>query len=74
MKSIDGQSEAIIPWLEWKVSLVLPVGLGSVQSISTGELRMLQEDETVSIRFRAPGLLRIVGRNGGRKLRKIWQE
>ncbi|MFP1529249.1 tRNA lysidine(34) synthetase TilS [Escherichia coli] len=24
--------------------------------------------------FKAPGLLHIVGRNGGRKLKKIWQE
>lgn len=26
------------------------------------------------MRFKAPGLLHIVGRNGGRKLKKIWQE
>lgn len=30
-------------------------------------------DEAVSVRFKAPGLLHIIGRNGGRKL-KIWQE
>lgn len=74
VKSVDGQSETIIPWLEWKTPLALPAGLGSVQLISAGELRMPQEDETVSIRFKAPGLLHIVGRNGGRKLKKIWQE
>ena len=74
VKSVDGQSETIIPWLEWKTPLTLPAGLGSVQLISAGELRMPQEDETVSIRFKAPGLLHIVGRNGGRKLKKIWQE
>lgn len=28
----------------------------------------------VSVRFEAPGSLYIVGRNGGRKLKKIWQE
>lgn len=74
VKSVDGQSETIIPWLEWKTPLALPAGLGSVQLISAGELRMPQEDEAVSIRFKAPGLLHIVGRNGGRKLKKIWQE
>ena len=74
VKSVDGQSETIIPWLEWKTPLTLPAGLGSVQLISAGELRMPQEDEAVSIRFKAPGLLHIVGRNGGRKLKKIWQE
>ncbi|BBV18597.1 MULTISPECIES: tRNA lysidine(34) synthetase TilS [Citrobacter] len=74
VKSVDGQSETVIPWLEWKTPLALPAGLGSVQLISAGELRMPQEDEAVSIRFKAPGLLHIVGRNGGRKLKKIWQE
>ncbi|MES0232522.1 tRNA lysidine(34) synthetase TilS [Citrobacter portucalensis] len=74
VKSVDGQSETVIPWLEWKTPLTLPAGLGSVQLISAGELRMPQADEAVSIRFKAPGLLHIVGRNGGRKLKKIWQE
>ena len=74
VKSVDGQSETVISWLEWKTPLTLPAGLGSVQLISAGELRMPQADEAVSIRFKAPGLLHIVGRNGGRKLKKIWQE
>ncbi|MDM2763743.1 tRNA lysidine(34) synthetase TilS [Citrobacter sp. Cpo150] len=74
VKSVDGQSETVIPWLEWKTPLALPAGLGSVQLISAGELRMPQADEAVSIRFKAPGLLHIVGRKGGRKLKKIWQE
>ncbi|MCY3415769.1 tRNA lysidine(34) synthetase TilS [Citrobacter freundii] len=74
VKSVDGQSETVLPWLEWKTPLALPAGLGSVQLISAGELRMPQADEAVSIRFKAPGLLHIVGRNGGRKLKKIWQE
>ena len=74
VKSVDGQSETVIPWLEWKTPLALPAGLGSVQLISAGELRMPQADEAVSIRFKAPGVLHIVGRNGGRKLKKIWQE
>jgi tRNA(Ile)-lysidine synthase len=28
----------------------------------------------VTVRFRASGNLHIVGRHGGRKLKKIWQE
>ena len=74
VKSVDGQSETVISWLEWKTPLTLPAGLGSVQLISVGDLRLPQADEVVSIRFKAPGLLHIVGRNGGRKLKKIWQE
>ena len=74
VKSVDGQSETVIQWSEWKTPLALPAGLGSVQLISAGELRMPQADEAVSIRFKAPGVLHIVGRNGGRKLKKIWQE
>ena len=39
-----------------------------------GEIRPPNADEAVSIRFQAPGMLHIVGRSGGRKLKKIWQE
>ncbi|PSC86298.1 tRNA(Ile)-lysidine synthetase, partial [Klebsiella pneumoniae] len=31
-------------------------------------------DEPVTVRFRASGHLHIVGRHGGRKLKKLWQE
>lgn len=74
VKSVDGQSETVIPWTCRETPLTLPAGLGSVQLIPAGELRMPQADEAVSIRFKAPGVLHIVGRNGGRKLKKIWQE
>ncbi|HHQ4049565.1 TPA: tRNA lysidine(34) synthetase TilS [Citrobacter freundii] len=74
VKSVAGQSETVIPWLCTKTPLVLPVGLGTVQLLPDGELRKPRANETVSIRFKAPGLLHIVGRNGGRKLKKIWQE
>ncbi|MBM6490455.1 tRNA lysidine(34) synthetase TilS, partial [Enterobacter hormaechei] len=33
-----------------------------------------EPDENVTIRYRASGMLNIVGLNGGRKLKKIWQE
>ena len=54
--------------------LELPAGLGSVQLTAGGDIRPPRADEAVSVRFKAPGLLHIIGRNGGRKLKKIWQE
>ena len=74
LKSAVGQSETILPWPCWQMPLTLPAGLGHLQLQPGGELRMPREDECVSIRFKAPGMLHIVGRNGGRKLKKIWQE
>lgn len=38
------------------------------------EIRAPAPDEPVSVRFAASGTLHIVGRHGGRKLKKIWQE
>lgn len=58
----------------WLQPLELPAGLGSVQLTAGGDIRPPRADEAVSVRFKAPGLLHIVGRNGGRKLKKIWQE
>ncbi|HCR57269.1 MAG TPA: tRNA(Ile)-lysidine synthetase, partial [Raoultella sp.] len=39
-----------------------------------GPLRAPLAGEAVTVRFRAGGNLHIVGRHGGRKLKKIWQE
>lgn len=74
IKSVTGQSETIVPWQTWLQPLELPAGLGSVQLTAGGDIRPPRADEAVSVRFKAPGLLHIVGRNGGRKLKKIWQE
>lgn len=74
IKSAVGQSETILPWPCWQMPLTLPAGLGHLRLQPGGELRIPREDECVSIRFKAPGMLHIVGRNGGRKLKKIWQE
>ncbi len=74
IKSVAGQSETIVPWQTWLQPLELPAGLGSVQLTAGGDIRPPRADEAVSVRFKAPGLLHIVGRNGGRKLKKIWQE
>ncbi len=69
-----GQHETTVAWPAWQTPLALPAGLGTVQLVPGGELRRPREEESVSIRFKAPGVLHIVGRNGGRKLKKIWQE
>ncbi|WP_196210632.1 tRNA lysidine(34) synthetase TilS [Citrobacter sp. Res13-Sevr-PEB04-36] len=74
IKSVAGQSDRVIPWSCWQTPLKLPAGLGELQLLPAGKLRIPRMDEPVSIRFKAPGLLHIVGRNGGRKLKKIWQE
>lgn len=74
IKSVTGQSETIVPWQTWLQPLELPAGLGSVQLTAGGDIRPPRADEAVSVRFKAAGLLHIVGRNGGRKLKKIWQE
>ena len=47
---------------------------GVVALSHSGNVRLPEPDENVTIRFRASGMLHIVGRNGGRKLKKIWQE
>lgn len=74
IKTVAGQHETTVVWPVWQTPLALPAGLGTVQLVPGGELRRPREEESVSIRFKAPGVLHIVGRNGGRKLKKIWQE
>ena len=71
---LPGQSETVLSWQDIASPLVLPDGLGQLRLTPGGELRPPRDDEAVSIRFKAPGMLHIVGRNGGRKLKKIWQE
>ncbi|XNM58350.1 tRNA lysidine(34) synthetase TilS [Escherichia coli] len=49
-------------------------GAGKRTAYCGGDIRPPRADEAVSVRFKAAGSLHIVGRNGGRKLKKIWQE
>lgn len=55
-----------------------PLNLAGLGIISLNEkgmsVRAPTEDEIVSLRFKASGLLHIVGRDKGRTLKKIWQE
>lgn len=70
----EGQSGTTLAWVSPDKPLDLPDGLGRVSLIPGGEIRPPRADEPVSIRFKALGMLHIVGRHGGRKLKKIWQE
>nr|WP_318383302.1 tRNA lysidine(34) synthetase TilS [uncultured Enterobacter sp.] len=66
--------EAVIAWPDPHTPLGLPDKLGRLHLSTGSELRAPRDDEPVSVRFTAPGTLHIVGRAGGRKLKKIWQE
>lgn len=67
-------AEREIPWGDATKALTLPEALGELELLPGGPLRAPRADEPVSVRFRASGNLHIVGRQGGRKLKKIWQE
>ncbi|MXP66896.1 tRNA lysidine(34) synthetase TilS [Pantoea sp. Nvir] len=55
--------------------LQLPQGLGVLHAKNTcSELRQPEPNEQISIRFYAQGYFHILGRAGGRKLKKLWQE
>nr|WP_199911704.1 tRNA lysidine(34) synthetase TilS [Dongshaea marina] len=64
--------------LTWDTThpLSLPDGLGRIHPHVEGiNLRAPKADEPVSVRFgAAPGKLNIIGRNGSRQLKKLWQE
>lgn len=67
-------ADEIIPWPDIHEPLSLPHGAGWVCLEAPGHVRLPDSGEEVTIRFKASGNLHIVGRNGGRKLKKIWQE
>lgn len=74
VKSHPSLADRVIEWSSTQRPLALPQGLGTLQLKTGGHLRLPQPDEPVTVRFRASGTLHIVGRNGGRKIKKIWQE
>lgn len=67
-------ADRVIDWPLLERPLSLPEGLGTLHLKTGGALRLPRADEPVTVRFRASGTLHIVGRNGGRKIKKIWQE
>ena len=74
VKSRSSLSDVVLDWPCVVKALTLPAGAGSVSLTNAGHVRLPEADEPVTVRFKAGGLLHIVGRNGGRKLKKIWQE
>jgi tRNA(Ile)-lysidine synthase len=74
LKAHVSQAERVIAWTSPSTVLTLPDNLGQLRLKPGGLVRIPADDEIVSVRFKAPGMLRIVGRNGSRKLKKIWQE
>lgn len=74
VKMVVGQSETVLLWEDIAAPLILPDSLGQIHFTAGGDIRLPRSDESVTIRFKASGMLHIVGRNGGRKLKKIWQE
>jgi len=67
-------AEQVITWQHPLEPLLLPQGLGTLSLTAGGNLRFPLPGEPVTVRFRTSGTLHIVGRNGGRKIKKIWQE
>ena len=74
IKSRPSLSDIVLSWPSVEDALLLPYGAGSVFLENTGHVRLPKANEPVTVRFKAGGMLHIVGRNGGRKLKKIWQE
>lgn len=74
VKSTPGQRQTVIPWPGPLEPLTLPNGLGKLTLVPGGDIRPPHADEPVSVRFHASGMLYVAGRQGGRKLKKIWQE
>ncbi len=74
VKYLPGQTDSVQRWPDWRQPLRLADGLGELTLQPGGRLRPPSADEPVTVRFRASGHLHIVGRHGGRKLKKLWQE
>ncbi|MEE3650688.1 MULTISPECIES: tRNA lysidine(34) synthetase TilS [unclassified Brenneria] len=66
----------ILPWSPGSGGLTLPDGLGDLSLADEGgtAVRAPRAGEQVSIRFTTGGTVRIVGRAGGRQIKKLWQE
>lgn len=70
--------DIVLPW-DTRSPLALPDGLGFVQigeaSVeSPDNIRLPRDDERVSVRFQALGMIEKVGRQHARQSKKLWQE
>ncbi|WP_312759299.1 tRNA lysidine(34) synthetase TilS [Pantoea brenneri] len=63
-----------LTWPDLHQPLALPDDLGTLQaSQSQHLLRFPRLNEQVSVRFHAHGQVHLVGRSGGREMKKLWQ-
>lgn len=63
--------------LDWnlKESLILPDELGILSVVDSDKnCRLPKVDEVVTVRFYTGGQFQIIGRNGSRQIKKLWQE
>lgn len=74
VKSMPSLTDVVLDWSCPDAPLILPCEIGRVTLVPSGHVRLPASGEPVTVRFKAGGMLHIVGRNGGRKLKKIWQE
>ncbi|MCS2151784.1 tRNA lysidine(34) synthetase TilS [Scandinavium goeteborgense] len=69
----ERQNAPQLDWADMTQPLLLPNG-DTLRCSEGKDIRAPHADERVSVRYTASGTLHIVGRSGGRKLKKIWQE
>ncbi len=69
----ERQNATQLAWADMTQPLPLPNG-DTLRFSEGADIRAPNADEHVSVRYTASGTLHIVGRSGGRKLKKIWQE
>ncbi|MCS2170214.1 tRNA lysidine(34) synthetase TilS [Scandinavium sp. TWS1a] len=69
----ERQNATQLAWADMTQPLPLPNG-DTLRCSEGADIRAPNADEHVSVRYTASGTLHIVGRSGGRKLKKIWQE
>ena len=68
-------SQHSLTWHDRTQPLLLPDGLGRLQANHhDAELRLPEQDEQINIRFQAHGYYHLLGRAGGREMKKLWQE
>ena len=66
--------DEVLFWPDQRTALVLPSGLGCLITGQQPEIRRPESDEVVSVRFQAQGHFHLLGRSGGREMKKLWQE
>lgn len=74
IKTRPSQTRTCLQWDDITRPLPLPDSSASLMMSPGGAIRHPLQREAVSVRYRAEGNIHIVGRCGGRKLKKIWQE